>query len=159
MTKYVFKLPQHLLEANTEKRMIVSHRLFLTATQRKSLQTEGTMVETTGVSCPIWIEREETTEPAQEVFCRYQVVAGVPVGDHRIVPDDKGYTIYLVDQARRLSLADIKDGGVAWLNFVLPETISVGDKTRPVIHQVVISGIEELDRSMFAVHLPQTSSS
>jgi hypothetical protein len=154
--KYVFKMP-NLLEVNTGKHLMLSHRITLTKQQRELLQTPGTYVETTGFNCPIWVENKETTEPGSEVFCYYRIFAG-EAQDRKMFPYEKGYVLYLADRSQRKKLDDFKNGGMTWFSFTLPETMQVDNQTYAVIHQVVISDIEELERSMFAVHLPHISS-
>lgn len=56
-----------------QKRLItvsVNHSIFLNHTQRYSLH-EGNSIETVGVNLPIWFYKGSTTEPGEEVFCKY----------------------------------------------------------------------------------------
>lgn len=54
--------------------LFVNHNIFLTREERYSLVNRE-RVETTGVSVPVWMEYNtgKTTEPAEEVFCRYRL--------------------------------------------------------------------------------------
>lgn len=54
--------------------LFVNHNIFLTRDQRYAIVNRE-RVETTGVSVPVWMEYNtgKTTEPAEEVFCRYRL--------------------------------------------------------------------------------------
>jgi len=54
--------------------LFINHNIFLTKEERYSL-VNGTRVETTGVSSPVWMEfsNGKTTEPCEEVFCKYRI--------------------------------------------------------------------------------------
>ena len=48
----------------------LAHNIFLTEKQRYSLH-EGKRLVVVGVSLPVWFYRGKTSEPAEEVFCKY----------------------------------------------------------------------------------------
>ena len=48
----------------------VSHSLFLTEKQRYDLH-QGKTIRVVGVSMPVWFHKGTTSEPAEEVFCKY----------------------------------------------------------------------------------------
>jgi hypothetical protein len=48
----------------------VSHSLFLTEKQRYDLH-QGKTIKVIGVSMPVWFFKGSTSEPAEEVFCKY----------------------------------------------------------------------------------------
>lgn len=48
----------------------VSHSLFLTEKQRYDLH-QGKTIKVVGVSMPVWFCQGSTSEPAEEVFCKY----------------------------------------------------------------------------------------
>lgn len=151
--KYVFTLP-NLVGVNTDVRLFLGHQIHLTSNQRKHLQTYGAEIDVTGICIPTWVGVPSETE-SPEIFYRYKIIHST--GDRRIDLIDERFIIHLQPGHCR-SLNDIRDGGSAWLHFVLLDLMSIDDKTIPAIHQTVIAGIEELERSMVAVHLPQTVS-
>lgn len=86
--------------------LTISHNVFLNSDERDQLSAPGGQVETAGVCLPVWVRGKVTSEPAEEVVCRYRVVndPGEPVG----MADD-GFTLRLSDPAWREELAG---GGV-----------------------------------------------
>jgi hypothetical protein len=48
----------------------VPHSLFLTEKQRYDLH-QGKTIKVIGVSMPVWFHKGSTSEPAEEVFCKY----------------------------------------------------------------------------------------
>ena len=51
----------------------IIHHVFLTREERYKL-IKGHPVETVGVNSPIWSSNDFTTEPAEEIFCKYTLV-------------------------------------------------------------------------------------
>jgi hypothetical protein len=135
-------------------KLIISHRLFLLPEEKKILQTKGTFIETVGACCPVWANSDKTSEPAYEIFVKYRVISG----EGEMFKSEDGFNIYLPKQSHRNNLLNIKDGGSDWLSLIATSIININDKKYPVYHQIVISGIETLERSICAVHLAHTSS-
>jgi len=50
----------------------ISHSLFLSKKQRYNLH-EGKSVKIIGASMPVWFYKGTTSEPAEEVFCKYTI--------------------------------------------------------------------------------------
>jgi len=50
----------------------ILHNIFLNETEIESL-TKGEEIETIGVSVPVWYYEGNTSEPAEEVFCKYKI--------------------------------------------------------------------------------------
>ncbi|RDJ35621.1 MAG: hypothetical protein DWQ19_12450 [Crenarchaeota archaeon] len=48
----------------------ILHNIFLTIEEIKQLY-EGNDIEVVGVSLPVWYYKRRTSEPAEEVFCKY----------------------------------------------------------------------------------------
>lgn len=48
----------------------ILHNIFLTEEEARRLH-EGKSIETVGVSIPVWSHLQNTSEPAEEVFCKY----------------------------------------------------------------------------------------
>lgn len=159
---------------SSQKRLItvsINHSIFLNRDQRYKLH-EGNQVETIGVSMPVWFYKGSTTEPGEEVFCKYLLTNK---GNNEYVWfSEGGYTINLpqlpetfVSQEidleiwRKLTeeqknsfyesnktpknsqnLLDIKDGGGAHLAFKMAQTM--------ILHYGIRD--EFLDRSLNTVH-------
>lgn len=52
--------------------LAIHHNIHLTRDQRYALHA-GDVVETIGVSVPVWFMNKLTSEPAKEVFCKYKL--------------------------------------------------------------------------------------
>ena len=52
--------------------LIASHSIHLTREQRYQIH-EGKTIETIGVCIPIWLMDNLPTDPAKEVFCKYEI--------------------------------------------------------------------------------------
>ena len=147
----------------------VMHNIFLTREERYKL-AEGEPVITVGVSVPVWFYRGITTEPAQEVFCKYRLTnkkTPVPITNW-----DEGYSINLpqaeeemvtlanpsaenpaqgkkVEQPTAINLKDMKDGGCdGYLQFKQYTKIRKDKKTYNLLHFVEIKTIEDLETTI-----------
>ena len=63
--------------------LAISHNIFLEREQRYELAS-GKEIEAIGVSLPVWFYKGNTSEPAQEVFCKYSLTndkADMPISD------------------------------------------------------------------------------
>ena len=72
--------------------LTIAHNIFLDRHERIAL-ANGNVIETTGVSIPVWFRHGRTSEPAKEVFCQYVLMNAqndLPVGINK-----DGYTINL----------------------------------------------------------------
>jgi hypothetical protein len=72
--------------------LVISHHIHLTREQRYELHNNG-VVETTGVSMPIWHYKGETSEPGSEIFCTYLITNDPAVS--RVYCVKTGYEINL----------------------------------------------------------------
>jgi hypothetical protein len=81
---------------NKKLLLVVSHNLFLTKDERYTL-ANGKVIQTIGVSLPVWFEKGgKTTEPAEEIFCKYTVTNPINPGALVLVQRSKeGYLICL----------------------------------------------------------------
>ena len=135
--------------------LTISHYIYLTREQRYKLH-EGESIEVTGISIPVWFHRGTTSEPAQEVFCKYKLT-NEPI-DKSIGFMDEGYNINLPQKLELGSdevpkevqnivavqlgtserLLDLKDGGAEWLEFRRYDKIKKGNHDFNVVHFVEI---------------------
>lgn len=72
--------------------LTIHHNIYLNREERYALHV-GQDVATVGVSVPVWIFDDYTSEPAREVFCRYYIKN--PRIDMPIVILENGYEIHL----------------------------------------------------------------
>lgn len=105
--------------------LTVSHNIFLTTQQRYDL-AEGVEQVVIGVSVPVWYFDGKTSEPANEVFCKYIIKISDAITD--IKYEDDAYVIRVAknfsnEETKERSpvivknILDIKDGGSEWLAF------------------------------------------
>ena len=70
--------------------LTISHNIFLTDDQINSL-VKKEQVECFGVNFPVWFHEGTTSEPAQEIFCKY-ILTNLPE-DYPTIILTKGYKI------------------------------------------------------------------
>ena len=139
--------------------LIVSHHIYLTRDERYSLHN-GKSIEVVGVSIPVWFSRGNTSEPAQEVFCKYKLTNDII--DKILNPIQDGYSINLPQKIELLdgeketldnleielpnskNLLDLKDGGIEKIEFSQNDKIQQNGREFKVIHFVEIKPIEVL---------------
>ena len=143
--------------------LTVSHYLYLTKEQRYSLN-EGEDINIVGICVPVWFSKGNTSEPAQEIFCKYKIQntrQGV-----NIKQNDNGFTIImpnleaddsvneeLMKTAQNKigtseSLLDLADGGKEFSEFKLYQKLQVNDELHHLIHYIDISPIEVLTKTI-----------
>lgn len=136
--------------------LTVSHNIFLERDQRYKLFA-GEQVECVGVSVPIWYYQRRTSEPGNEVFCKYKLIAT----EYKIFVKhyDEGYEIFLPqrsfnpedNRANPLTLKNIldhKDGGIEWIAFRQFGEAKRQKKKVNIVHFVEIKTMEELQKTM-----------
>jgi len=70
----------------------ILHNIFLTEDEIKRLNNRES-IEVTGASLPVWCYRRNTSEPAEEVFCKYKITNENEPSSVKIEKD--GYIINL----------------------------------------------------------------
>lgn len=137
--------------------LTVSHNIFLNREQRYDL-FNGKEIEIVGVSVPVWYYQGRTSEPGNEVFCKYKLI---PCAYHIFVKhNEEGYEIYLPknsfnpedNRTNPLTLKNIidhQDGGIEWIAFRQSGTAKRGKKVVDIMHFVEIKTIEELEKTKF----------
>lgn len=136
--------------------LTVSHNIFLDRNQRYDL-FNGNKLEVVGVSIPVWYYKGKTSEPGNEVFCKYKIIPC----EYKIFVKHygEGYEIYLPKQSfnpednksNPLTLKNIldhEDGGIEWIAFRQFGKASKNKKPVNIIHFVEIKTIEELEKTM-----------
>jgi hypothetical protein len=144
--------------------LCISHNIFLTKEERYGLY-ENSSIQVIGVSIPVWYNRNETTEPAIEVFCKYHLKCDNKHFQKNVEINDDGYEIKLFKNSifgglsnkikkyfkirenayipNAKSLLDVKDGGSEWCSF------KSYDSYHNIIHSIEIQKIENLTNSLF----------
>ena len=133
-----------------------SHNIFLNRRQRYDL-FNGKEIEVVGVNVPVWHYQGKTSEPGNEVFCKYKLLPC----EHKIFVkhNNCGYEIYLPKKSfnpeenrnNPLTLKNIldhKDGGVEWIAFRQFGKAKHNKKPVNIINFVEIKTIEELERTL-----------
>ena len=74
--------------------LFTTHNIFFNNQQIRKFIDKG-HIKTIGVSVPVWVNAKtsKTTEPAQEIFCQYEIYNNQREKD--IITTKKGYTIHL----------------------------------------------------------------
>lgn len=145
--------------------LTLAHSLFLTKEERYSLHA-GKTLNIIGICVPVWFYKGTTSEPAQEVFCRYEVTNAPP--DKLIAKTHEGFVINLPQKTEPSDafkslpikildalgvtannptsekLLDIKDGGSELLEFQQYNTMRKNKKSVKIIHYVDVRPIEKL---------------
>lgn len=127
--------------------LTVGHNIFLTREQRYTLLKDG-YLEVMGVSVPVWFNNGLSSEPANEVFCKYKI--NISQVDPFIRYKDNGYTLNLLNtgKAGADNLRDHKDGGVETLGFNYPGRLKNNNRYIKVMHVVEIKDMEELTSTL-----------
>ncbi|NIQ14906.1 MAG: hypothetical protein GTO02_11080 [Candidatus Dadabacteria bacterium] len=136
--------------------LTVSHNIFLSRKQRYDLFKEEP-VDVIGVSIPVWYWQGVTSEPGNEVFCKYRLIPN----DSKIFVkhNNQGYEIYLPKKSYNSeddtnnpvtlkNIIDHKDGGIEWIAFRQYGKAKRNKKTVDIVHFVDIKTIEELEESI-----------
>lgn len=141
---------------------MVSHYIYLSRDERYKLH-HGETVETVGVSVPVWFKKGSTSEPAQELFCKYKLTNNEI--NRAITTNEEGYAVNLpqkldlqlspglqvmmgLDLPTSDRLLDVRDGGSEWLQFRQYGKMHRNKKAVDVVHFVEIKKLEDLEESM-----------
>jgi len=155
--------------------LCVHHNLYLSREDRYRLYKDEPVV-VTGVCVPVWFQKNFSTEPAVEVFARYQILPGEPglsvkqgPGGFSITlphppppakkpPENVWKALSEVDRDAWFEknnpgpntecLLDVRDGGCAFLAFRQFNNVERNKKQLRLIHFVEIKDIEVLNRSL-----------
>jgi hypothetical protein len=162
---------------NQNINLIISHNIHLSRQERYDLH-EGKVLDIVGVSIPTWQINNIPTEPAKEVFCKYQLKYTGKNEPIKIVPH--GFEITLPFRAalgnrngldneewRKMSyeqldlwysknqpevnskiLLDYKDGGCQGISYRESSRLNFDDKLVDVRHHILIGELETLLESL-----------
>jgi hypothetical protein len=139
----------------------VSHYIYLNKSQRYDLHN-GKEISVIGISVPVWFDKGNTTEPAQEYFCKYKLIndksdAGVKQIDEGFslvmpyfeIVDEKNTTEEMKKIVQRKlgtteSLLDVSDGGIEISEFKVYQKLQIENELYHLIHFVEIKAIDIL---------------
>lgn len=157
--------------------LVISHNIFLSIKERYQL-VYGRAIDAIGVSLPVWLTEQSTSEPAEEVFCRYHLEANPSLAEVGTIPG--GYRIDLpnyheiarpdvsLEEWRKMSkatqdewyhkfrrpptvnnLKKISDGGSGgFLRFEVKDEMVYRNEKITVVHNVEIKTNEMLEESL-----------
>ena len=105
--------------------LTVAHHIFLTKEQRDNLY-KGEQIDVVGVSMPVWFKDNVSSEPANEIFCKYNLKPTEFI--IHINHNEEGYEIQIPKKSYNpktgkdnpvtvKNILDIKNGGCEWLAF------------------------------------------
>lgn len=155
----------------------IVHQIFLNKDERYAL-VKGHPIEATGVSLPVWSSNKFTTEPAEEVFCRYNLLnsgslcsiertasgylVNIPSKTSykpppypsnevwRSVPIEAREAWYDKHQPPSTvkNLLDIQDGGATYLRLKYHKKMCYKEHSVNVFHYMEIKDIKDLEKSL-----------
>lgn len=149
----------------------ISHNIFLSKEERYDL-FDGKKLSIVGVSVPVWTFNGMSSEPAIEVFAKYEINQGEVLS---IIDNRKEFIIEIPKTPSKLyeplsddvwknlaanvkerwyqlnepkgsliNLLDIEDGGSAYLHFKQYSKVNMNNKVIGLLHFVELKPMEEL---------------
>lgn len=131
--------------------LTIAHNIFPTRDERYAFQAPNTEVETVGICLPVWVSGAVTSEPAEEVYCRYRLRNYAEADADAIRIDPDGYTISLADKTLWESVLDAKDGGSASIYLTHQGKITNNGVEMLVIHYINIQDLGVLTREKHGI--------
>lgn len=131
----------------------IAHNLFPTRDERYSFSNENNEVNMVGIFLPVWVNGAATSEPAEELYCRYTLRNYLNQGDESVCINEEGdgFTISLSDKALWESIKDIKDGGSGSIYLTHQGKLINNGVEILVIHYINIQDISVLTREKNAI--------
>lgn len=153
---------------NETRSLIVHHLLYFTSDQRRIILQSKTPVELIGVSVPVWFDHRNTSEPAEEVFCKYTItnqpdqtmVQSTPTGYQINMPqprisqrDEETDKIFGIISPDKTPIPDQKklgdEAGSGWLLFKEFQMINIGEESMKILHYIEMRDIAYYWDSIF----------
>lgn len=132
--------------------LTISHYIYLTKEQRYALH-EGQNIEVIGVSVPVWFQKGSTSEPAKELFCKYEltnekvnkVISKIEEGYAINIPQKIETTNEMqISLSQSDRLLDRVDKGDEFLDFKQYNKALYNHREFDVVHFVEIKKLETL---------------
>jgi hypothetical protein len=143
--------------------LTISHHLYLNDEQRYDLHN-GKMIEVLGIAIPVWFHKGNTSEPAQEIFCKYKITNDK--SGPNILYNQEEFIVNMphiniiqkndveIDEALKKSvqlktgtsdnLLDIEDGGNDSCDFKLYHKLEINKKLHHLIHFFEMNKLDSL---------------
>lgn len=132
--------------------LTIAHNIFLTKEERYLLKSPLTEVETVGICLPVWASGSFTSEPAEEVYCKYKLRNFASPGIDAVFVNHTGFTLSLGDKSLWDSVVDVKDGGCGSIYLSHQSKITNNDIEVLVIHYINIQDMTILDKEARGNH-------
>lgn len=128
--------------------LTISHHIFLTKNERYKL-TNGESIEVIGITIPVWFMKGNTSEPAKEIFCKYNICNNG--NEESIFATKQGFQLNLpivIDgQNTEKQLLDFKDGGAECLFY--REFNKVNKPIQyDIVHYIQIMPLEIMEQTL-----------
>lgn len=131
--------------------LTIAHNLFPTREERYGFEGENTEISMVGICLPVWVSGIATSEPAEEVYCRYRLRNYLTPGEESVHMTADGFTISLADKSLWGSVKDVKDGGSGSIYLTHQGKLVNNGAEVLVIHYINIQDISVLTREKHAV--------
>src|ERR1022692_4107637 len=112
--------------------LTIAHNLFLTEEERFKMTVIDAEIETIGICLPVWINKFKTSEPAEEVFCKYHLQNNAD--SESVIITENGFEINLYDKWKSLAQN-------SFMCFSHQNKIKNDDNEITVIHYINIRDI------------------
>jgi hypothetical protein len=129
--------------------LTIAHNLFLTKEERYMMKNPLSEVETVGICLPVWVNGPVTSEPAEEVFCKYKLRNFASPGIDAVHMNQDGFVLSLGGKSLWESILDVKDGGSGSIYLSHQSKLVNNEIEMLVIHYINIQDMTVLtkDRS------------
>ncbi len=121
--------------------LTIAHNLFPSKDERYRFREPDIEIETIGICLPVWVSGAATSEPAEEIYCRYRLRNYTTAGTESVHMNEDGYTISLGDKTLWDSILDSKDGGSSSIYLTHQGKIENNGVEMLVIHYINIQDI------------------
>lgn len=127
--------------------LTIAHNIFLTREERYKLaDDEPTTIEVIGYNVPVWTNGSKSSEPAEEIFCKYYITN--KKNPEAVKSSKNSYTIFLNSTTDRKALVDLKDKGRESLMMTYQKKTAPKGIAFFTVHFVSINDIEVLKKSI-----------
>lgn len=130
----------------------IAHNIFLNSFERYGLREENVEIDTVGICLPVWVNGSSTSEPAEEVYCRYRLRNYSPPEADAVSVQKDGFCISLGDKNSWHGLLDMKDGGSRSIYLSHQSTMTNNEVQMLVIHYINIQDISVLTKERSGDH-------
>lgn len=126
--------------------LTIAHNLFPSRDERYSFADGDMEVSMVGICLPVWVSGAVTSEPAEEIYCRYRLRNYLTPGEQSVHVNSDGFSISLADKSLWDSIKDVKDGGTGSIYLTHQGNITNNGIEILVVHYINIQDISVLTR-------------